>query len=509
MRNSAPGFGVLAAAVTLAIVIQPGCEEVLETCPPCGVVAEGAVNVSGNPALDGNFEALQRILTLAREAEADLDEGLAALAVAVGAPLPDDGRFDAAAVDGLLEALVPAIIDAPGATVAVAVEQGGCRVDTGLALGRQAACERAAGCYVRDDCETGLAGSCTGLCVGDCGTACDGRCFAPTAEVAETCLPTCLGACDGAVAAACPGRCHGACDGACTSHGADGQCGGACDGACSGTCEHDAPFTCDGTCAGYCRVPNPAGSTCGHCRGNCSEGACAGECRGHYRVQGCDQPGRCAGVIACQETGRLLAWAGLRCAPSTAEVRASYSGDFAGDRAGHAAAARLLERVLTRLAGHRAMLGLLVDGSDVTGEVAPAAFTENLLADATAHPEVLALDYLRDDRILCALCVVPDRRHLPLSGLLARLGVLVGAAGDSGFPVTAGAMSCVTPAFEEARELLYDLLPVTDPGLCAACAGDGAADPSALSPDRGAGLYRVVDAIEALLAGLGVAGDDG
>jgi hypothetical protein len=509
MRNSAPGFGVLAAAVTLAIVLQPGCEEVLETCPPCGSVAGGAVNISGNPALDGNFEALQRILALAREAEADLDEGLAALAALVGAPVPDDGRFDAAAVGDLLEELVPAIVEVSGATVAVAAEQGGCRVDDELALGRQAACERSAGCYVRDDCEAALAGSCRGLCTGDCGADCDGACYAPAEAAGAACLATCVGACSGLVAADCPGRCLGTCLGTCSAHGADGQCSGACAGQCTGTCEHVAPFACDGTCAGQCRVAHPVDAPCENCRGNCSEGACDGECLGHFRVRGCDQPSRCVGVIACQETGRLLAWANLRCAPSTAEVRVGWAQDFPGDRAAHAAAARLLERVLTRLAGHRAALALLVDGRDVTGELEPAALTEDLLADPGDHPELEVLDYLADDRALCALGVVPARRHLPLSGLLARLGVLEDVAGDSDLQIAAGAMPCVAPAFEEAHGLLSALLPVTDPDLCAACAGDGEADPSALLPDRDAGLYRVVDAIEALFSGLGVAGADG
>jgi hypothetical protein len=360
---------------------------------------------------------------------------------------------------------------------------------------------------VRDDCEAGLGGACTGLCLGDCGAACEGRCFAPAADQAGTCLPACVGACDG-FAAACPGRCLGACDGPCSSHGADGQCAGSCDGICTGTCDHDAPFPCAGTCGGLCRVPNTDQEPCALCRGDCSEGTCAGQCRGHYRVRGCDQPPNCAGVVACQETGRFLAFAALTCTPSAAEVRVTYGGTFEGDRAAHAGLALTLERVLARLARQRALLGLLVDGADVTGELAPGALDEDLLADPATHPELAALPYLRDDLALCGMCVVASRRHLPLSAFLARLGALTESAAGGDFAVTAGAMPCVGPAFEEAHGLLRDLLPVTDPELCARCAAGEDVDPADLAPDRDAGLYRVVDAIEALFQGLGLAGAD-
>ena len=64
------------------------------------------------------------------------------------------------------------------------------------------------------------------------------------------------------------------------------------------------------------------------------------------------------------------------------EVGVSFTIDFAGDRAEVVHKARIFERVLSQTANDYAKLALLVDGLDVTGELAPEDLAQ------VSHPDI-------------------------------------------------------------------------------------------------------------------------
>ncbi|MFO8072355.1 MAG: hypothetical protein R6V85_10825 [Polyangia bacterium] len=511
MKRSLPVVGAavgLGAGVLLLALSQPGCEEVLEVCAPCGLVSEGVVDISGDPRMDSAFEAVYRLGSEALEAAEAFDRGMAELAAQVGATAPEDGEFDAADVAQIVAAIRAELDEPDGIDLRVEIERGGCWVDSELALERQLICEEAAGCYVSPECAGEIAGSCTGLCAGDCGASCDGDCYRSVESGdALGCLLDCVGSCAGMVAGLCPGRCVGLCEGTCSAHDSDGDCNGRCRGDCTGVCELGTPFSCPGTCAGLCRIPHQYGEPCPICRGDCTDGSCGGSCRGQFRPAGCDMPTRCEGVYECQEASRWLAWAYLRCDPGRARVAVEMGAQYTGDRARAVGTARLLERIATdTLSGH-AWASLLVDGIDVTGELAsPGGIEEDLAAGAQERPELAGLEYLNDPVTLCELGVDAERRQLPLSGLKAHLGHLAGGVDAGDFTIPAGAMPCVQPALEDAVELLGKLVPTSGGGDCSNITGGGGTS-GGPEADRSAGLYRLLDAQSALLDGL--AGDGG
>ncbi len=504
---AAVGFG--AGALLLALS-QPGCEEVLEVCAPCGLVSEGMVDISGDPRVDAAFEAVQRLDHEALEATELFDGRMAELAARLGAAAPESGEFDAADVAQLVEEIRAELDEPAGIDLRMEIERGGCWVDSELALERQLICEEAAGCYVSPECADEIGGACTGLCAGDCGASCDGDCYRSVESGdASGCLLDCAGSCSGMVAGFCPGRCVGLCDGECSAHDSDGDCNGRCRGGCTGVCELGTPFSCAGTCTGLCRIPHQYGEPCPICRGDCTDGSCAGSCRGQLRPSGCDMPTRCDGVYECQEASRWLAWAYLRCDPGRVRVAVELGAQYAGDRARAVGTARLLERIVADTLSSHAWASLLVDGIDVTGELAsPEAIEEDLAAGAQERPELVGLEYLNDPVTLCELGVDAERRQLPLSGLKAHLGYLASRVDAGDFTIPAGAMPCVQPAIEDAVELLGELVPTSGGGDCSDITGDGGAS-GGPEADRSAGLYRLVDAQGALLDGLsGVAGGD-
>jgi len=485
-----------------AALSSAACEETLEACAPCGLPSEGAVNVSGDARLDGVLEAIGRTSQWGQRAMADYDRRVDALAHAAGYAHEEgpEGRLKATAADvGQIAALVrAALFEQAGVTTSIEVESPRCAVDMKLALARQISCEEASDCYVDSSCDTALA-ACTGLCVGRCATSsgtdgedlCGGSCYVDVdaGTAPEECLSLCIGTCAAGTAGSCPGRCRGTCSGPCSSYTADGVCDGACGGVCSGSCASVTPIACDGLCYGSCLVdPDPVNGCAGTCRGDCAEGACDGDCRGHLRPEGCDLPSRCDGVMACQETVKDLAWAYLTCDPAAVRVHVDLDAAFTGDTPALLGLAALLERTLAGLLGDYGRMSLLVDGVDPLGEIGPADLVEP--ADAAARPYAIT-----DHAQLVAAGVPDDRASLPLFAMRARASRLAAEATSGDYKISAGSMSCVQPAFEEALALTDALIPI-------AVRDTSGSDPGAWPApviDRTRGLFRVLDGATALL----------
>jgi hypothetical protein len=108
------------------------------------------------------------------------------------------------------------------------------------------------------------------------------------------------------------------------------------------------------------------------------------------------------------------------------------------------------------------------------------------------------LSTLEDPDAVAALGVVEDRRYFPLSYLKARVGMLRGTA-TSGqlFNIAAIPLRCVSPALDEAKTIIDQLIPVeeVDGALAAArtC-------PEPSEDEVAPCLYRIVDDQKILLA---------
>jgi hypothetical protein len=491
---------VLAFALA-SMLCGAGCEERLEACAPCGVPSEGAVNVSGDPRLDGLIEAIVRASQWGQRAESTYDASVDALAHAVGYSHEEgEGgvlQASAADVDQIAALLRAALFEQAGVTTAIEVGTPRCAVDTELALARQISCEDASGCYIGSGCDAAL-GSCTGLCVGRCATEsgadgtdlCGGSCWVDAGAAAGGCLASCIGTCAGGTIGPCSGRCRGACDAPCSSYASDGTCDGACGGLCDGSCAAGTPIECDGQCTGSCRVAvDPVAGCAGTCRGDCASGVCDGACLGQLRPEGCDLPSRCAGVLACQETSKDLAWAYMTCDPVAVRVHVEIDAAFAGDAPALLALAARLETALAAFLDDYGRLSLLVDGVDPAGEIGPSDLAEP--ADTAARPNAIT-----DHATLVAAGVPDDRASLPLFAMRARASWLSTAATGGEYEIAAGTMPCVRPAFEEASVLLDALIPI-------AARDTSGSDPSAWPDpviDRTRGLFRILDGATVLLS---------
>jgi hypothetical protein len=471
----------------LVVLAATSCGETLEVCAPCGSVADGDVNISGDPRIDGTFDAVRGVRLVADEARAALEEDTRTLAAAFGAPVTSRDPITPEEAAAVAAAVAKALLSGDGPALAtVEYEPAQCFANTQMAVKAQVACEDRSDCAVSDGCAD-KAASCTGLCEGVCLAGCAGQCFSPAQDAGADCQGACIGACGGVSDAPCPGRCVGTCTGACSAYEAGGGCAGRCDGLCTGECESATPATCAGQCTGECRVPAArCTSKSGECRGSCPVGGCLGRCRGHVKPAGCDRPDRCTGVGECQDMARGLAWAYLECAP--ASIRVGLDVAQGEERAPWLARAKILERVLGRTAGLHAALALLVDGADDGGGITAGDLNENLSPDE--------LGPLADPAFLKSMQVAEARLYLPLENLKARAGLLAEQATSGDFKISAGSLPCVQPALSEALADLQALLPTVE-------------GPSgALVADRTGGLYALVDAQAAIL-GLAVPGSGG
>jgi hypothetical protein len=155
--------------------------------------------------------------------------------------------------------------------------------------------------------------------------------------------------------------------------------------------------------------------------------------------------------------------------------------------------AQVLETVLSRMAGDYAKLALWTDGVDVRGELQ----TDDLAIEVEQDTGSTVLTTLEDPESVAALRVVEDRKYFPLSFLKARIAILRGTA-TSGqlFNIAAIPLRCVSPALDEARTVVEQLIPVkeVDGALVAA-----RACPEPAEDEVAPCLYRIVDDQKLLL----------
>jgi hypothetical protein len=185
----------------------------------------------------------------------------------------------------------------------------------------------------------------------------------------------------------------------------------------------------------------------------------------------------------------------MKCISAKVQVGIHISDAATVDRESLVSKAQVLETVLSRLAGDYAKLALWTDGVDVRDELLPA----DLAMDVAQDTGSAVLTALEDPESVSALGVVEDRKYFPLSNLKARIGIL-GSTATSGqfFNIAAIPLRCVSPALDEAKTIMEQLIPVEeiDGALVAArtC-------PEPTEEEVAPCLYRVVDD-QALLLGL-------
>jgi hypothetical protein len=190
-----------------------------------------------------------------------------------------------------------------------------------------------------------------------------------------------------------------------------------------------------------------------------------------------------------------LAWSAMVCIPAIVQVGLHISDAATADQGSLVNKARVLENVLHRVAENYAKLALLVDGMDVRDELQP----EDLVMAAEQDTGSAVLAGLDDPDYVRALGVVENRKFFPLSYLKARVGMLVDTAtGGQLFKIAAAPLRCVSPALEDAKTIMDQLIPVeeSDATLVPARACP-VPDQDEVAPC----LYRIVDD-QALLLGL-------
>jgi hypothetical protein len=496
MKNS----WLMATCTTLVLAFSinwlAGCEEVLDVCQPCGSVLKGDITISGDPRLDGTFDAVGRVRFTATYAEKIYSEDAARLREAFD--LPDD-----ASMSQIVEEIRTQLIDAPGVDLTMGIESVNCWIDAAFARDTGFSCEERSECNISSSCRESdeppfcfgfFAGTCpidvSEDCTSDAGvcesTGCRGDCFVDSSDV--SCGEACIGLCSLIDSLPCPGYCGGVCSGSggCTAYDAAGGCAGFCDGLCTGGCHAEARFTCNGDCAGRCLVDAVDGQMCGgECRGACLNttgeriAKLSDRCRGHLRPAGCDPA--CGD---CQEMARHLAWAAMQCTPALPRIGITLSGEAAGNPEPVINKIRVFESALVHAAAAHARLALLVDAEDAAGDLQPADL-------APGPGEALpGWAYLEDVDYVKSLSVVEERKYFPLSNLKARVGRLISTATSGDFMVAAGALSCVNPALEEAKMIMDQLIPVEEANdLLQPARSCPLSEDEAVAPC----LYRIVD----------------
>jgi len=494
-----------ALACLFFTVSFPGCEEeILEACPVCGLVDEGAVNISGEPRLDGLIDAVQRVNALAKEIEKNFYGDLDLLVEAF------DGSFDPKVasleeIESFVQKIHSSIFENSQITVTASIEPVECWVDTRLAYEAVLSCQKFLLCFVSQTCEQAApVGSCSGLCVGEC-TSCN-DCFSNIEYQIDTdtdtdshveneeCLNSCVGTC---INANCHGICLGQCSGSCSSYDNNGDCSGYCSGYCNGLCDFPVPYSCDGACLGRCKNPDSTISMECECRSDCAESSeeqvvCSGNCRGHSRPLGCE-PQNCedSGLEECREMAKHLAWSAIKCEPARFHFGVKMSSVDLSERNRLLSLVRLIEGVLARTAQDHAKLSLLIDGNDDAKEMPLEALEEDDL------PEELwvsfGLEYLKDDysdtKFLEDAHVSKQRKYLPLESLKARIAWLSNETAQRDYKIATGINHCIEPAFDDAYKILDTLLPVVMPVVN-----------NTIEPDRTGGLYKILDSQAALLS---------
>lgn len=390
-------------------------------CGPCGVVAEGAVSISGSARLDGFFSAVADLNSVFITVQADFDANIRALAEVWGFG-EIEGEINADVVGELMAHIQGEISGSVEGGISLNYVPPRCSASIDVAVEAQASCEANAGCEV--EASPGeVSVSCEGQCSGGCSAECSGAvsCEASVMGGGFACEGSCEGTCALEVGASCEGTCRGTCTaGGSTEEGFEGQC----DGMCEGTCEMSAGGECSGECQGSCVVENPSADfNCNGepptCRGECS-GECSGSCEGTATPPSASA--NCEASADCQASASAQGSANFECSPPSLELTFELAGnlDASAQAEFRARISELRVRGAAILQGF-GQLRAVIDG-DLTG---------NGEADITP----------------------------PLANIRTQLEGIIegGASGDLFADVPAGRINCVIPAFTESVEILGDV----------------------------------------------------
>jgi hypothetical protein len=438
---------LLAFLLTAGSSLFVGCEEKLEICPPCGLIENKNVNITGNSRIDGTFAAVQNLKDAVDNMSKRADKATIALSSAF-APVAEEGESLTATIKTFFSS---ASITSAGSSVVF----GACSVDTDFADNFQNICENTS-CSVDRPASGGL---CRGWSSGTCKDVSSGSCFHSSAAA---CADQCIGVCEDTDEGDCPGTCLGTCDGFCLSHNEKGLCAGPCDGFCTGICESDLPFFCAGTCKGACdEALSDAGcDDTDTFSGFCNDSDKTGNCRGHYYPQGCGEDcSACTDAAAdCREVSKFLAWTKMICTPSDLRISAQVSDDTSA--ALTLSLVRALERELAPIADDYVRLSLLLNGYDPRTDRSLTAQFGNSDNSSLDDGVDRYYDYSSlEDKDIPPLDI--QRAYFPAEALKARIYWLGRTAVNSsgGFNINAGTYDCLQPALDSAAELMLKMVP--------------------------------------------------
>ena len=489
----------LGLAAMLVSAVLPGCEDVLEACPPCGKIEDGDITIANEPRLDHSFLALQRIRTRVDRIREEFTDTLEALSVGMG--LSENERGD-------LDTLANRIgLELKGRKVEIRPPE--CRMSREAAVAFQQRCEAHA-CPGQPTKKTTI--YCAGLLRGECDARTEGGCF--TADPDADCSDGCIGGCNDAPS--CPepndGFCRESYNGICYS-----DTPYACDGACDGLCERSESANCVAPdwFIGHCTGASPGGT----CLGNIYPIGCAESCPGC----GDDTCEDCDGAVVCRETAKFVAWSTLQCDGaeihiekkelSTDDIDTDGSTDTGDTDTGDTGTTDdtdtdttenslsynmmtqvLVEKYYRTILNDYIWLSLLVNGKageyDLTN-----LLTRNSawsIDDGTFRYESDAPTDLHIDK---------TRLALPLENMKSHFHWFQKTALDSeaGYQITFGAYECVTDALEEAQSMLSKMVPTVEHPQ-----DDGtvyySADESCKSGDSPVCLYNLLNQLSKLLS---------
>ena len=418
-KNKSISLGAVALFASTALT---GCGED-GPCGPCGIVAEGAVSISGSAQLDGFFSAVADLDGAFVSVSADFDANIRGLAAAWDFEIAADAAIDASIVADLMAEIKGQISGSIEGGISLNYVPPACSADISLSVEASASCEVQAGCEV--DVDPGeVSVQCEGTCSGSCEGECTGSvsCEASVMGGGFECEGTCEGSCALEVGASCEGTCKGTCEGSAgTQEGFEGQC----DGMCEGTCEMAAGGSCEGSCNGSCVVEAPSADfNCNGeaptCRGSCDVG-CGGSCEGTATPPSASA--ECDASADCQASASAQGSANLSCTPPSLELAFNFNAELAGDINAQAA---FRARITELQARGAAILQGFAQLRGVIGE-----------ADANGNFQFAA----------------------PLVNIQGQLNGIIegGASGDLFADIPIGRINCVIPAMQESVQILAEL----------------------------------------------------
>lgn len=418
-KNKSISLGAVALFASTALT---GCGED-GPCGPCGIVAEGAVSISGSAQLDGFFAAVSDLDGAFVSVSADFDANIRGLAAAWDFEIAADAAIDGQIVADLMADIRGQISGSIDGGISLNYVPPRCSADISLSVEASASCEVQAGCEVEVD-PGEVSVSCEGTCSGGCSAECSGSvsCEASVMGGGFACEGMCEGSCALEVAASCDGTCSGTCTVNGEVQGAEGQFEGECGGECEGTCEMGAGAECSGMCNGSCVVEEPSADfNCNGepptCRGECG-GECSGSCEGTATPPSASA--ECDASADCQASASAQGSANLSCTPPSLELAFNFNAQLAGDINAQAAFRARISELQVRGA---AILQGFAQLRGVIGE-----------ADANGNFQLAA----------------------PLLNIQGQLNGIIegGASGDLFADIPIGRINCVIPAMVESVEIL-------------------------------------------------------